>query len=202
VTAQGRISVAERVLPVVTAMLEAGGPDAVLVREVARQARVSLREIYNQFGSRDELIEASVEQWMDAHVYVPLAEPTPDPTLYDTLVEHFRRIFEPWEESPHMLEAFVYARSTAGGSRLLEQGYKAAEPVITELFHDVDPAFAEDVQIIITNVVYAQMSQVAAGEISGEQIMPTVERVLRRLTYGVPRSTPLKGGTAEPRSRP
>jgi hypothetical protein len=49
----------------------------------------------------------------------------------------------------------------------------------------IDPVFADDVQIIITSVVYALMGQVAAGEISGDEIMPTIERVLRRLTYDV-----------------
>jgi AcrR family transcriptional regulator len=186
---QSQLSVAERVLPVVTAMLEQGGPDAVLVREVARQGRVSLREIYSQFGSRDELIVAAVERWMDTHVYEPLAEPMADATLYDTLVEHFHRIFEPWERSPRMLEAFVYARSTPGNG-LLDQGYKAAQPIIVPLFDGFDPVFAEDVQIIITSVVYALMGQVAAGEISGDQIMPTIERVLRRLTYDADATTP------------
>jgi AcrR family transcriptional regulator len=181
---QPQPSVAERVLPVVTTMLEQGGPDAVLMRDVARLGRVSLREIYNQFGSRDELIVAAVEQWMDTNVYEPLAAPIADATLYDTLVEHFHRIFEPWERSPRMLEAFVYARSTPGNG-LLEQGYKAAEPVIGALFDGLDPVFAEDIQIIVTSVVYALMGQVAAGEISGDQIMPTIERVLRRLTHDV-----------------
>jgi len=194
VTAQERGSVADRVRPVVTVMLESGGPDAVLVREVARHARVSLREIYNQFGSRDELIVTAVEQWMDDHVYQPLAEPTPAATLYDTLVEYFRRIFQPWEQTPHMLEAFVYARSTsAGNRRLLDQGFKAAEPVMRAIFEHVDPELAEDIQIITASVVYAQMGQVAAGELTGDQIMPIVERVLRRLTYNIESSPPTKG---------
>jgi AcrR family transcriptional regulator len=175
-------SVAERVLPVVIGMLEVGGPDAVLVREVARQARVSLREIYNQFGSRDELIVAAVEQWMDERVYQPLLEPAADAPLFDTLVLHFRRIFEPWEQQPRMLEAFVYARSTPCGERLSEQGHKAAEPVAFALLSDVDPALAEDVMIITSSVVYALMGQVAAGQRSGDEIMPIIERVLRRLT--------------------
>jgi hypothetical protein len=49
------------------------------------------------------------------------------------------------------------------------------------LFEGVDPAFAEDVMIIMSSLVF--MRQVAAGEISGGEIMPTVERILRRLTY-------------------
>ena len=71
---------------------------------------------------------------------------------------------------------------------------------------DVDAALAEDVMIIVSCVVYALMGQVAAGEISGDQIMPTIERVLRRLTYDVA-SRPTsrregRGGRASPRSRP
>src|SRR5262245_47536859 len=178
----GGASVAERVLPVVTAMLESGGPDAVMVREVARRARVSLREIYNQFGSREELIVAAVEQWMDEHVYQSLLEPVDEAPLFDALLRHFRCIFEPWEQHPRMLEAFVYARSTPAGERLSEQGHKAAEPVTIALLADVDPELAEDVMIITSSVVYALMGQVAAGQRSSGEIMPIIERVLRRLT--------------------
>ena len=99
------------ILAEVVTLLESGGPDAVVLREVARLARVSLRDVYSQFRLRDELIVEAVGQWMDTNVYRPLAEPGVDASLFDALIRQFRHIFEPWEQNPRMLESFVYARS-------------------------------------------------------------------------------------------
>jgi TetR/AcrR family transcriptional regulator, cholesterol catabolism regulator len=175
----------QRILAEVISLLESGGPNAVVLRDVARRARVSLREVYKHFGSGDELIVAAVAQWMDSHVYQPLAEPVSDGSLFDALIGQFRHIFEPWEENPRMLESFVYARSIPSGDRLLTQGEAAATPVMLAVFQDLDPAYAEDVLLIVTNLVYALMGRVAAGQLPITAIMPTIERVLRRLTADV-----------------
>ena len=76
----------ERILIEVVRLLESGGPEAVVLSEVARRARVSLRDVYKHFGSRDELVVAAVAQWMEAHVYRPLAAPVADAPLFDTLL--------------------------------------------------------------------------------------------------------------------
>src|SRR5262245_49333043 len=89
-------SVADRILGETIALLEGGGPDAVAVREVARRAKVSLRDIYKLFGSRDELLVAAVAAWMQEHVYGTLDVVGVDLPLFDGLVEQFRSIFGPW----------------------------------------------------------------------------------------------------------
>jgi hypothetical protein len=88
-----------------------------------------------------------------------------------------------------MLESFVYARSTATGDRLLRQGEDAATPLMHGLFDAGDPEFADDMLLILTNTVYALMGRVAAGQLPITEIMPTIERVLRRLTTGIPVAT-------------
>jgi TetR/AcrR family transcriptional regulator, cholesterol catabolism regulator len=193
----------QRILAEVIAFLESGGPEAVVLREVARNARVSLREVYKHFGSRDELIIAAVAQWMDSHVYQPLAEPVADGSLFDALMGQFRHIFEPWEENPRMLESFVYARSKPSGDRLFTQGEDAATPVMLAVFEGLDPAYAEDVLLIVSNLVYALMGRFAARQLPITEIMPTIERVLRRLTADVAlpsydRHGSLRGGSPEP----
>ena len=48
------------------------GFDKWQLRDVAEIAKVSLATIYKHFPSRDDLIVATVERWMDEHVYKPI----------------------------------------------------------------------------------------------------------------------------------
>src|SRR5262249_20646071 len=109
--------------------------------------------------------------------------------LLDALIRFFHDIFEPWEENPRMAEAFMRARFGPGGERLHVQGFTAVEPVSRALFQDLDPEYAEDVMVILTNVVYAMVLRFAAGELPVTEIMPTIERTLRRLTGDTTGST-------------
>jgi TetR/AcrR family transcriptional regulator, cholesterol catabolism regulator len=174
-------AVADRIVAESIALFEVGGPDAVAVREVARRARVSLRDIYRLFGSRDDLIIVGVGEWMQQHMYASLERVSADTPPFDALIEQFRRMFEPWERNPRALETFVYALSTANGDILVRRGESVVGPINAELFADVDRDLADDLWLIITNVVYAQMAQVAAGHRSIDELVPTIERVIRRL---------------------
>jgi AcrR family transcriptional regulator len=162
-------------------MLCSGGTDSVQLLDVARRSRVSLTTIYKHFGSRDELIVAVIEAWMQSVVYGPLAEPTPEEPLYEALTRYFRHIFEPWEQNPRMADAFMRARLGPKGGRLVTQGFAAAEP-LTRLFKNLDPAYVEDVLMIITNTVTALAFRFAAGDIAVTEIMPNLERTIFRLT--------------------
>jgi AcrR family transcriptional regulator len=194
VTTQARkASATDRILAVVASMLESGGTAAVQLPEVARAAQVSLRTVYQNFGSREGLILAAVEAWMESHVYQPLVKPAPEEPLADALVRHYRHIFEPWEKSPTMAEAFMRARLGPGGDRLLLQGSAVSEPVTRSLFKDVDPDYAEEVLVILDHVVDAAALRFAQGQRSVTDIMPTVERVVRFLTGDVERRRPADG---------
>ena len=81
-----------------------------------------------------------------------------------------------------MLESFVYARMTPTGEQLLRQGEVAAGLASVAVFDHVDPAFTDDFALIMTNVVYGLLGRFAAGQLPITEIMPTIERVLRRLT--------------------
>jgi AcrR family transcriptional regulator len=184
----------EKILAVVVRMLRSGGTDAVQLVDVARRSRVSLTTIYKHFGSRDELILAAVEAWMESHVYRPLAEPAPEEPLFDALTRHFRHIFEPWEQDPRMAEAFMRARFGPGGDRLMIQG-SAVEPITRPLFKDVDPARAEDIMTIVANVIFGMVFRFATGEVPVTEIMPTVERTLFRLTSDIESPAPTRRST-------
>lgn len=172
----------DRIRDVVITMLESGGTDAVNLQEVARRARVSLTTVYKHFETRDELIVAAVAHWMHTHVYQRLADAEPSEPIGRALIDHYRRIFEPWERSPRMAEAFVRARMSPAGDQLVDQGFAAAEPVARSFFDGADPEFAEDVMGILQNVMYGLFVRYAAGEIAVTEILPTLERTVRRVT--------------------
>jgi TetR/AcrR family transcriptional regulator, cholesterol catabolism regulator len=192
----------DRIIAVVVSMLEAGGTAGVELPEVARLAQVSLRTVYQNFGSRDGLILASVEAWMESQVYRPLVAPAPDEPLADALVRHYRYIFQPWERSPKMAEAYMRARLGPGGERLLVQG-AVSEPVTRWLFKQVDPDYAEEVLVILDHVVDAAALRFAQGRRSVTEILPTIERVVRFLTTDLETQRPARGkGGRSRRARP
>src|SRR3954469_11716595 len=110
----------DRLLGVVVEMLESEGYDAVQLREVARRARTSLATIYKRFPTRDDLILAALEAWLEENRYAGV---TPQPleagsSLYIGLMGLFRPIFEPWERHPAMLMAYFRARTSPSGQKL------------------------------------------------------------------------------------
>jgi TetR/AcrR family transcriptional regulator, cholesterol catabolism regulator len=172
----------DAIVGVVLELLESEGYDSVQLRTVAKRARVSLSTIYNFFSTRDELIVAGLGRWMQANGYARLSEPPAGMSLDEGLMWVFRQIFEPWERNPRLLEAYHRARTGPGGHRLDEQGTAIVEPVSRAMLARVDPAYAEDVGVILTNVAYAVIGRFADGEISIAEILPTLERTVHRLT--------------------
>jgi AcrR family transcriptional regulator len=127
-TAEAR---ANAIVDVVVDLLETEGYDAVQVRTVASRAHISLATMYKLFGTRDELIVAAVERWMESNQYASLSMPAPGEAPYDTLVRVLRAVFEPWEEHPRMLEAYHRARRGPGGDRLVLHGLAVVAPIAT-----------------------------------------------------------------------
>ncbi|WP_330255257.1 TetR family transcriptional regulator [Nocardia sp. NBC_00565] len=172
----------KQIIDVVLTLLETEGYDAVQLREVARRARVSLATVYKLFATRDELILAAIEQWMATNTYPDLARPIEGETLHDGLIRVLRHVFEPWERSPRMLEAFYRARSGPSGSRLDAQGLDAVLPVATEIFGGADPTYIADVGMVLTNMTYALIGRFVDKTLEITDILPTLERVMLRMT--------------------
>lgn len=174
---------ADSIVDVVVDLLETEGYDAVQVRTVARRARISLATLYKLFGTRDELIVTALERWMDANAYAELTMPEPDESPYDTMVRVLHTVFEPWEQNPHMLEAYHRARSGPGGERLDVHGSAIVRPIVEAAMPpDTDPQYLSDVLLIHGHVVRAVVARFADGEIAVTDILPILERALFRLT--------------------
>jgi TetR/AcrR family transcriptional regulator, cholesterol catabolism regulator len=174
----------DRVLSVVIDMLATEGYDAVQLREVARRARSSLATIYKRYATRDELILAALECWMAENRYAGLATQThsPDESLYAGLMRVLRTIFEPWESHPGMLKAYFRARSAPGGQRLLRRGLDAVVPAGMEVLAGADESLVQDLENILSSLVYGLLGRFAADEIDITEILPTLDRAVLRLT--------------------
>jgi TetR/AcrR family transcriptional regulator, cholesterol catabolism regulator len=173
---------ADAIVAVVQELLESGGYEAVHLRDIARRASVSLATIYRFFPTRDDLIVTAIERWMSAGSYADLAPPGPDESLYDGLMRGLRYVFEPWERSPRMLEAYYRARSGPGGERLDAQGMKAIMPLARAALAEADPIYAHDIDIILRHMSDAVIGRFAAGSLDITAILPTLERAVFRLT--------------------
>jgi AcrR family transcriptional regulator len=170
------------IVDIVCEGLESGGYDAIQLHPLAKQARVSLSTIYKLFGTRNELIVAALERWMETHTYSDATAPGPDATLYDVATWTFGQLFEPWERSPWMLEAYYRARQGQGGHKLDRQGLQAFFQMAKTILDELDPDYAADYQLIINSVVEALVARFAAGELAIGEILPALQRTVFRLT--------------------
>jgi AcrR family transcriptional regulator len=180
--AAARPSPVEAITDVVLDILESGGYDAVQLREVARRAHVSLATVYRLFTTRDGLIVATIQRWMATNCYVELTPPAPEESLYDGLMRTLRCVFEPWERSPRVLEAYHRARSGPARERLDLQGMNAVVPIALALLADADPIYARDVGAVLTAMAFSLIADFAEGTLGITEILPTLERAVYRLT--------------------
>jgi TetR/AcrR family transcriptional regulator, cholesterol catabolism regulator len=174
------------IIAIVVELLDTQGYEAVQLREVARRARVSLATIYKRYATRDELIVAALEWWMDANRYANLPSPAKaardGESLYADVMRVLRTIFEPWEQHPLMLRSYFRARSGPGGDRLIQRGVDAVVPVTKSILTQVDSAYASDLELILTGVVFGFLGRFAQGEIDVTEIVPGIERAVFWLT--------------------
>lgn len=179
------VDYADPIITIVMEMLDTQGDQAVQLREVARRARVSLATIYKRYSTRDELIVAALERWMEDNRYAGLPAAGDSATagsLYTDLMRVLRIIFEPWEQHPMMLRSYFRARSGPGGDRLIQRGVDAVVPVIRSILRQVDSSFAQDLELVLTGVIYGFLGRFAEGEIEVTEIVPGVERAVYWLT--------------------
>jgi len=176
----------DRILDIVVDILEAEGYEAVQLREVARRSRTSLSTIYKRYPTRDSLILAALESWMDEHRYAGLAQQhhDPDESIYDGLMRVLGTIFEPWERHPEMLKAYYRSRAATGREILLHRGLDMVIPAAMEVLDGVDDSFVDDINTVLSSLVYGLSGRFAAGEIAITDILPTIERTVRWFTTG------------------
>ena len=174
-------SPSDPLIAIVVEMLDNDGYDAVQLRAVAHRARMSLATIYRRYPTRDALILAALRWWMDANRYAAIAQhddPAPDESLYDGMMRIFRAIFEPWEQHPEMLRAYVRAQSAPGGDQLTQHGFDVVVPAANAVLSGCDDGFARDMDTVLTGVIYGALNRFAAGAMEITEVMPMIERAV------------------------
>jgi AcrR family transcriptional regulator len=177
----------DAVIAAVVELLEAEGYEAVQLREVARRARVSMTTIYRRYPTREALIVGALRWWMDKNRYAAVAAGVTEPlsgSMYDDLMALFRTIFQPWERHPRMLRAYFRAQAGPGGQDLTEHGFDVVVPVARTILQQADPAFAKDMEMILSGVIYGLLGQFADGAITVTDILPALDRAVFWLTTG------------------
>lgn len=173
----------DRLLDVVIEMLDTDGYEAVQLREVARRARSSLATIYRRYPTREDLIVAALESWVQENRYAGITVRS-DASLYEALMDLFRSIFEPWERHPAMLTAYFRVRSSPRGQRLFRFGLDIVAPAGLEILAGVDDEFVENLDAIISSLIYGVLGRYAAGEIAVTDILPIIDRAVYWLVRG------------------
>ena len=167
-----------RILGAVLELAAEGGYDAVQVREVAARAHVALRTIYNYFDSRENLLYAAMMEWRLRVSYESVANVS-GTTLEDRLLSLLRHNIEAFAEAPRLFETFSRLELRPG--EVDPAIHKTMVGATDELLADSDPAFAEDLRLILGRFIYAELSLAAQGHIPIEDVWPEIERVVRRV---------------------
>ncbi len=176
----------DRIIDIVVEIIETDGYDAVQLREVARRSHTSLATIYKRYPTRDHLILAALESWMDEHRYAGLAQQHhhPDESLYDGMMRVLGTIFEPWERHPEMLKAYYRSRSATGRGLLLDRGLDFVVPAAMAVLDGVDADFVDDLDSVLSTLIFGLSGRFAAGELAITDILPAIERTVRWFTAG------------------
>ena len=137
-------------IAIVVEILDTEGYDAVQLREVARRARMSLATIYRRFPTRDALIVAALDWWMDTNRYASVGSGrVAGESVYDGLMRIYRAIFEPWEQHPQILRAYVRAQSAPGGDALTQHGFDVVMPAAEAVLSGCDEEFVTDLGAVL-----------------------------------------------------
>ncbi|BBX19116.1 TetR family transcriptional regulator [Mycolicibacterium duvalii] len=166
--------------------METEGYEAVQLREVARRARSSLATIYKRYATRDDLIIAALEYWMQQHRYAGVTVRTREAgtTLHQGLMGLLRTIFEPWERHPHMLTAYFRVRSSPKGKQLFRFGLDIVAPAGLKVLAGVDDEFVAHLDSIVSSLIYGLLGRFCAGEIAVTDILLTLDRAVYWLAQG------------------
>ena len=172
-----------RVIETVLELLREGGTDSVRLRTVWERTGVGTDTIYRYFGSRDRLISGAIATWLDREFFVPARTWPTGSTPAERLLSICRRTWDVWERDPGMLEPFVRASLTAHGGEdsLAVQSLRAFEPLVAAALEPVEPAYRDDVVLVVNSVTQSAMTAVIRGQLDIREVYPIVERTIHRL---------------------
>jgi AcrR family transcriptional regulator len=176
-----------RILDATYALAREGGYDAVQLRAVSHRSHVALATIYRYFTSRDHLIAAAITR---RPLPSPIVPPHGGGSLHTRawLKSAYRWLVEPFEEEPNLLEAWVRASAsrTPQVSALVAARWDGFWGQIARILPADNPAFADDVAMILSHVWYSSITQWVHGVLAVKDIYNQIERTIDRLIPPTP----------------
>jgi AcrR family transcriptional regulator len=172
-----------RILAAVLELASEGGYEAIQLRGVSERTGIGLDTIYRYFESRTRLISAALTNWGDREFYEPYEAWAEGETPAERLLSICRHVWEVWERNPNMLETFVRTAldegDIPGGLRARALG--DLMPRTAHALEGVDPAYREDVLMMVEHATHSCMTNVVRGLLRVDEVYPLVERTVRRL---------------------
>jgi AcrR family transcriptional regulator len=175
-----------RVLKAAMALANAGGYDAVQMRDVAAKARVALGTLYRYFSSKDHLLVSCLGQWTrEFQDRIALRPPVGD-TPAERVVEVLRRAATALERSPNLMAAFVTGLTSisaedAPGMQEVSEVYALLVEFITDAMHDGERPEREAVIRVVGEVWLATLIARVRGWSQAGQMADDLEAAVRLL---------------------
>jgi AcrR family transcriptional regulator len=172
-----------RILAAVVDVAREGGYDAIQLRLIADRTGISTDTIYRYYGSRDQLISAAVAEWAEREFIEPAPSWLEGATPAEQILSFNRRVWEVWERNPSMLETFVRTALAEGDIEggIARHAVQALVPHTAEALREVDPAYRDDLLMIIEHFTHSAMTFVVRGRLPLREVYPQLERTVRRL---------------------
>lgn len=181
----------DRVVKAAIALANAGGYDAVQMRDVASKAGVALGTLYRYFSSKDHLLVSCLGQWTrDFQQRVALRPPAGE-TPADRVVDVLKRAASALERSPNLMAAFVTALTAISsddpvGLAEVSDVYELLNEFVTSAMEDGERPEREAVIRVVGMVWLAALIARVRGWAHAGQMAEDLEAAVRLL---LPNST-------------
>jgi AcrR family transcriptional regulator len=176
----------DRVVRAALALAEAGGYEAVQMRDVATRARVALGTLYRYFSSKDHLLVTCLADWTRAFQRRLAARPPRGATATERVVDVLKRAADALERSPKLMEAFVTALTSlsaadAAGLGEAAEVYRLLHEIVTDAMGEEAPPSRGAVVRVIGEVWLAALIARVRGWAPEGQMAEDLEAAVRLL---------------------
>jgi AcrR family transcriptional regulator len=176
----------DRVVKAAIALANAGGYDAVQMRDVASKAGVALGTLYRYFSSKDHLLVSCLGQWTRDFQQRVALRPPAGTTPADRVVDVLRRAASALERSPNLMAAFVTALTAISsddpvGLSEVSDVYELLNEFVTGAMEDGEQPEREAVIRVVGMVWLAALIARVRGWAHAGQMAEDLEAAVRLL---------------------
>jgi AcrR family transcriptional regulator len=176
----------ERILAAASALAAAGGYEAVLMKDVAARARVSLGTLYRYFGSKDHLLAETLLAWGGELGRRLRESPPRAAAASERVASVFRRMARGVEQEPRLGVALTRALLSSDPSAFANrEGLEAMmRGWILQALGDADVPDREGVIAVLRHVCFSSMIMLVNGQRSPHEVGEELARATRLLLPG------------------